>query len=124
MPVIAEVAGTVGAHRPGDVPGHGIDLLDRRAERDRILLESWGNFRKGIPSWASTRTKDYQYVEYYGRRGRRIFREFYDLQNDPWELSNLLADGDPTNDPPTAELSAQLAAERACSGTDGPGACP
>ena len=48
------------------------------------------------------------------------FREYYDLTADPWEMDNLLGDGNPANDPPTAALSAQLAADRNCVGSSCP----
>jgi len=48
------------------------------------------------------------------------FREYYDRASDPWELQNLLVDGDPTNDPNVGALSAQLQADRGCSGASCP----
>jgi arylsulfatase A-like enzyme len=44
------------------------------------------------------------------------FREYYDLRpgHDPFELTNLLADGHPENDPPTAGLDDLVHANRAC----------
>jgi arylsulfatase A-like enzyme len=86
----------------GITPSHrldGISLL-RGEERNRLLLESWGFFRNGLPSWASTLTKGYQYVEYYGRKGRRIFREYYRMDQDPWQLKNLFGNDKRSDDPP------------------------
>jgi len=114
-PTILEAAGISPEHRLD-----GIDLLDRRQERSRILLESWGNFRKGIPSWASTRTGDYQYVEYYGRRGRRIFREYYLLDRDPWQLKNLFGNSERRDDPVGPPLNEQLRRDRRCAGRSCP----
>ena len=48
------------------------------------------------------------------------FREYYDLVNDPYEIDNLLADGNPANDPNVAALSAQVAEDRVCAGTNCP----
>ena len=75
-----------------------------------------------LQSWAATRTPTYQYVENYDQPELNggTFREYYDLVNDPWMLTNLYADGDPSNDPPIDPLSSTLAADRQCAGT----ACP
>jgi arylsulfatase A-like enzyme len=104
-------------------PGHQLDgtsLLDTWT-RERLLTEFWSE--AGIPSWASIRTSEYQYVEYYD--GEEVtFREYYDLAADPWQLVNLLADGDPSNNPDVGSLSTRLALDRSCSGTEGPAACP
>ncbi len=80
---------------------------------------------RGIPSWASVRTREYQYIEYYGSDNITVaFREYYDLEADPWQLSNLLADKDPGNDPDVAALSSHLQQLERCAGTSGPTACP
>ena len=52
------------------------------------------------------------------------FREYYDLTSDPWEMNNLLGDGNAANDPNTAALSAQIAADRACARRELPVATP
>ena len=111
---------------PTKPPLDGRSLLEPDT-RDRILLEYWqGHASPWIQTWASIRTRQYQYVEYYGDdEATKIFREYYDLVTDPWQLRNLLADGDPSNDPDLTALSAQLAADRACVGVgSGPSPCP
>jgi arylsulfatase A-like enzyme len=111
---------------PTKPPLDGRSLLEPDT-RDRILLEYWqGHASPWIQTWASIRTRQYQYVEYYGDdEATKIFREYYDLATDPWQLRNLLADGDPSNDPDLTALSAQLAADRACVGVGpGPSPCP
>ena len=113
---------------PTKPPLDGRSLLEPDT-RDRILLEYWqGHASPWIQTWASIRTPQYQYVEYYGDdEATKIFREYYDLVEDPWQLENLLADGDPTNNPDVPDLSAQLAADRACVGVGpgpGPSPCP
>jgi hypothetical protein len=45
-------------------------------------------------------------------------REYYDLVDDPAQLRNRLGDGDPTNDPPTGLLSAELRRVRTCAGRE------
>jgi arylsulfatase A-like enzyme len=76
----------------------------------------------GIKTWASIRTGAYQYVENYDQPSLNggTFREYYDLTNDPWMLTNLYRDGNPNNDPPIAPLSSQLAADRNCAGATCP----
>jgi arylsulfatase A-like enzyme len=98
-------------------------------QRDRLLLEfQGGNNQPGVPTWAATLTAEAQYVEYYDDpTGSVAFREYYDLVNDPFQLTNLLGDADPSNDPPLDEqstLSLDLARDRQCVGTEGPTACP
>ena len=91
--------------------------------RDRILLENWRG--RNIPTWASIRTRTYQYTEYYAGNGpATTFREYYDLVDDPWQLENLFRDGDPTNNPHVSEIRDQLARDRVCAGANGPFACP
>lgn len=80
---------------------------------------------RGIPSWASLRTRTWQYTEYYKRDHRTLeFREYYDLTADPCQLHNLLADIVPTSDPDVSSLSAQLQRAQTCVGTTGPESCP
>lgn len=116
-PTVLEAAGV--APDPAKPPLDGHSLLSD-ATRGRIVLESWRG--KGIPTWASLRTRRYQYVEYY-RHGRPFFREYYDLLRDPWQLRNLLRDAVPANDPEVAALSRQLRRDRRCAGTTGRTAC-
>ena len=63
----------------------------------------------GRPTWASIRSSTRQYTEYYDTAGAVTFREYYDMVNDPYQLVNLLGDGNPANDPSYASLSTQLA---------------
>jgi arylsulfatase A-like enzyme len=86
----------------------------------RALSENWPLKTEPQYSWASTTTRGYQYTEWYGRRGAIVFREYYDLATDPWELDNVLADATRANDPDVAALSAQLAADRTCKGSTCP----
>lgn len=96
--------------------------------RDRVLSEYWVDpGAPGTPTWAALTTADLQYTEYYGENGEVIFREYYDVASDPWQLENLLGDGDPENDPSPEvleRLTAQLARDRLCRGTGGEAGCP
>jgi arylsulfatase A-like enzyme len=99
----------------------GRDLLGPQ-RRDRVLLEYWKDPANGnYPSWASTYAAGkWQYTEYYDERGRRFDREYYDLAADPWQLSNVLRDGDTRNDPNLTALADALATQRRCTAA----ACP
>jgi len=97
----------------------GRSLLEKRA-RDRLLLEYWVDIGR-TPTWASLRTKTYQYIEYYAEDGLTpVFKEYYDLKQDPWQLENLLGDPDPLNDPAISEAARQLDLDRRCSGSSCP----
>jgi arylsulfatase A-like enzyme len=125
VPTILEAAGI---SPDPEYPLDGRSLIDGTT-RDRLLLElTGGNNQIDAPTWASTLTTGYQYIEYYDDlSGAVTFREYYDLVNDPYQLENLLADPDPENDPPIDEQSAlglRLARDRRCEGTEGLEPCP
>ena len=67
---------------------------------------------------APSRRRGYRYAEYY-RNGSYdlLFREYYDLYHDPWELQNVVTDLDPAR---VGELSATLERHGTCRGR----ACP
>jgi arylsulfatase A-like enzyme len=83
-------------------------------ERDRLVLEYWAEPGRNLPTWFSTRTKDFQYIRYEDEFGDVVYREYYDLAADPWQLRNLLGDGNPTNDPLVIPLDSQLEQDRLC----------
>lgn len=105
-PTIAELAGI-------DVGMDGRSLLDADT-RDELFLEQLDNWRVGLPDWRSIRTAAYQYVEYYDREGELMEREYYDLIEDPFQLTNLFGDADPDNDPDAEALAQRIAAYRDC----------
>jgi arylsulfatase A-like enzyme len=114
--VVPTALGAAGVSSDPAFPVDGRSLLAPRA-RERLLLEYWRSPDGGPPGWASIRTTTYQYIEWYSDQGGGLaFQEHYDLIADPWQLQNLLADADPANDPNVAALSAQLGADRGCSG--------
>ena len=119
LPTIVAAAGVTQAHATLD----GRDLLSGHT-RQRALIEYWhdANNSRTIPTWASIRTAAYQYSEYYdiANPATVTFREYYNLQADPYQLVNLLADGVPANDPDTAPLSQALRAARQCAGASCP----
>lgn len=113
-PTVLQAAGIV---RDPAYPMDGRSLLDPSSQRERILTEYMNSGNTMTPpTWASLRTDSVQYVEYF-KDGKKIFREYYDLGNDPWQLVNLLGDDDSSNDPAAQTLRAlseQLALDRRC----------
>lgn len=104
-----------------DITVDGHSLLDETWQRDRLLLE-YKSFN-GWPDWASTLTTDYQFTEYYEGSTDPTFTELYRLDEDPWELDNVLGDLDPLNDPRPdvlLQMRAQLDADRECAGESCP----
>jgi hypothetical protein len=109
-PTVYEAAGVV----PGYTPD-GVSLFTP-GEREHLYLEYFRSpDSMTARTWASIVTPLIQYVEWY-ENGQTTFREFYDLAADPWQLRNLLADGNASNDPDTTALSAQLLNDRSCIG--------
>jgi arylsulfatase A-like enzyme len=105
-PTIFEVTGVT--------PQHVVDgrsLLSDHS-RDRLLLESWNQVHR-IPNWFQYRAVDRWYTEYRAE-GNVVFREHYDLGDDPWELRNKAASG------PLSKrerlMRSQLALDRKCAG--------
>ena len=107
---------------PGPAGMDGQSLLGTR-ERTRIHLEYRQHegfvdgtaLENAVPSWQATRTATTKYVVWADG-----FREFYDLVTDPYEMVNLLADGNPRNDPDTLPLQAQLDADHRSSAASCP----
>ena len=124
-PTVYEAAGI---EPDPEFPVDGRSLLDTSRARDRMLLEFVHREERAVPTWASLRTSTYQYVEYYDEDLQEIiFREYYDLTTDPYQLTNLLADSDTSNDPDPNTLtlmSVQLQRDRRCEGNEGSEACP
>jgi arylsulfatase A-like enzyme len=119
LPVTALDAAGVGP----DIPMDGYSLLGNHS-RDHVLLDFYGfsgqHFRR---DWGGILTHDYQYIDWFDATPTESsvrFREYYDLNNDPFELTNLLSDGNPANDPSTGALDATLLQDLRCSGSSCP----
>ena len=93
-----------------------------RGRREALFVESRGSYNedgaRALPGFRSVTTDDYRYAEYY-RNGSYdlLFREYYDLNHDPWELTNVVSALDEAR---IGELSATLAQYGTCRGR----ACP
>lgn len=115
-PTILDAAG-VGSNTAYPIDGKS---LFGSSSRDHFLIEYFGSKLGESPSWASIRSGAYQFVEYYDDAGSVIYREYYDLANDPFQLVNLYGDADPLNDPPLPFTTAQLTQTRNCRGSGCP----
>ena len=109
-------------------PGHELDgrsLLDETWDREFVFLHHF--FNPGspeVPAWASIRTRDHQYVEYYDKNGATDFLEYYDHETDPWQLKNLLGNEDTLDDPDVTEDAERISRLRTCHGISGDNPCP
>jgi arylsulfatase A-like enzyme len=126
--VSATILDAAGIEPDPDYPLDGRTLLEP-GSRERLLVEHFIDPQDvAILDWATIRTATYQYTEWYDRTAQEavIAREYYDLAQDPFQLTNLLGDGNPSDPSPreVAQLSAQLERDRRCEGSDGGEACP
>jgi arylsulfatase A-like enzyme len=100
-------------------PMDGVSVLGAW-RRSRLFTEYWGHLP--MHGWAQVRTRRYAYIEYYDEaRSNTIFREYYRMTRDPYQLRNLLHDGDPSNDPGISELRALIREFSTCVGRSCPG---
>ena len=125
-PSVLEATGTAPALK---YPLDGRSFLSPGGRPESLLEYHYSPDFPDVPSWASIRTAEFQYIEWYDDPEGRKLRatEYYDLAADPYQLDNRLGDQDPANDPDPAhlaELAARLARYRHCQGQSGPLACP
>jgi arylsulfatase A-like enzyme len=126
-PTIMQAAGVA---PPGDPPMDGSSLLTAgntgpTAARRQAYMEYFTDpIYPDVPSWGSLLTHARHYIAWYDTDGRVIFREFYNLRKDPFELDNLLGNTDAADDPDVTSLDAELFRDRRCVGLTGSKACP
>ena len=109
----------------GIEPDHEVDgtnIFQPGFDREVMLTEYYEDVANGnyVPDWTSIRTAEFMYAEYFDANDSVVFREYYDLVADPFELVNLLQDGNPANDPNFAPLSIMIQSYGTCAGA----ACP
>lgn len=114
-PTVLEAAGNL--DRAAQLDGRS---LMQPSSRQSLLLEYWKGDRTEPETWAAMRSKDYQYIEYYNASGGVVYREYYDLTEDPYQLENLLDNGNVLDDPEWVSLSRELEQMRECSGATCP----
>lgn len=112
-PTVYDAIGVTAGTRSVD----GLSLLGGDRRRN-ILLEYWQEYdRARYVPWTSLRSKRFQYIEYYRDDNRTVrFREYYNLNRDPWQLKNLLADGERSNNPDLRRIKRRLQRLRKCEG--------
>lgn len=116
-PTILDAAGADDRLR---YPLDGYSLLDPRWTRNLQYEESF-NVRPDKhwePPWRSIRTPGYQFIEWLSQTfpEHTVWREYYDLRADPYELHNLLRDETTANDPPVQRLHEKLVKAGFCAG--------
>jgi arylsulfatase A-like enzyme len=113
LPTILDAAELAPALRyPLD--GHSLFAPERRRG---LLLEYFTSPDGVVGDWAAIRTLRYHYIEWLDvTRSVVLFREYYDLGADPWELENRYRNGTPSDHPPTRWMHRRLAAAMACEG--------
>jgi N-acetylglucosamine-6-sulfatase len=86
-PTLLEIAG---AAIPKEVQGVSLMpmLQENRAVRARAFLEYFNEPRFRTPSWRAVRTERWKYVRY---DGMPEMDELFDLQSDPYEMSNAIS---------------------------------
>jgi arylsulfatase A-like enzyme len=115
--IVPTILGATGVSPTLRLPldGHSLFSTRKRPYAFDEYFPSGGDWR---PPWASLRSGSYDYTEWYTSSGR--VTEYYDLHADPYELTNLLGDGNPNNDPDVRALSALLRSARSCTGSTCP----
>ncbi len=106
-----------------EIPMDGHSLLGTHS-RDHVLLDFYGfGGQHFLRDWAALLTHGYHYLEWFDATPSESsvrFREYYDLSTDPYQLENVLSDGNVANDPDTSLLEAQLIQDLSCSGSTCP----
>jgi N-acetylglucosamine-6-sulfatase len=103
LPTMLEAAGF---SLPAGAPRLDGESLLQPSTRTSSFAEYWLDSANGsVPTWKMVRTATVKYIQTYNTSGAVIFREYYDLVNDPAENTNLLADGDAGNDPPASQIT-------------------
>jgi arylsulfatase A-like enzyme len=86
--------------------------------------EYWLDTANGnVPDWAEVHDTHFAYIETYSDTGALAFQEYYNLDNDPGQTTNLLKDTNKTNDPAPSLITSlhnQVTTYRTCVGATCP----
>jgi N-acetylglucosamine-6-sulfatase len=103
LPTILEAAGVT---IPANAPRLDGESLLKGSARTTVFSEYYKDSANGaIDTWKMVRTSTAKLILTYNATGGVIFREYYNLNNDPAENTNLLGDASTANDPPPATIT-------------------
>lgn len=119
LPTVLEAAGV---SPPAGAPALDGESLLQPSRRTSLYAEYYRDpSNDKTPTWRMLRTRTIKYVQTSNASGAVTFREYYRLDVDPLEMTNVLADGNPGNDPSPAELDQLASRLAAYAGCVGPG---
>lgn len=117
LPTMLQAAGVT---LPASAPKLDGESLLNPSNRTTVFSEYYKDSANGaIDTWRMVRTPTVKFILTYNATGGVIFREYYNLVNDPAENTNLLGDASTANDPPANEinqLTARINAYATCVG--------
>ena len=97
--------------------GHHIDGMDNNYIAVRHLPGSkYGNILYAIFQWANNTNYGVGNVDFQ----QPFFFEYYDMDNDPWQMRNIYDQMNATNPDVIAELHAEVQARLRCKGASCP----
>jgi hypothetical protein len=103
LPTMLQAAGFV---LPASAPPLDGESLLGPSNRTSSFAEYFLDSANGsVSTWKMVRTATVKYIQTYDASGAVVFREYYNLLNDPNENTNLLADGTTSNDPPASQIT-------------------
>lgn len=102
--------------------GGRFQRVNLTASRTRVRRWVEGRCGEGRPDWAQIRTRRVTYIEYYGSdHSTPVFREYYRIDWDGWQLRNLLHHGDATSNPDLSYWNDLIRLYATCAGSTCPG---
>jgi arylsulfatase A-like enzyme len=113
LPTLLEAAGVSPILK---APLDGISLFSP-ARRTHLLIEYGRSLDAPLPPWTAVRSPGVQYTQWYdAASGAPTENEYYDVAGDPFQLTNILGDGIPSNDPDLTSWRGMVTALRSCAG--------
>jgi N-acetylglucosamine-6-sulfatase len=103
LPTVLEAAGVA---LPANAPKLDGESLLQPSKRTVVYAEYDKDSSNGaIETWRMVRQGNIKYIQTLNPNGTVMFREWYNLANDPAENTNLLGDASSANDPPAAQVN-------------------